>query len=99
MKAKTLRLPRVGTWIRVYWMDTDESHDWVEVDNPGKVHLCKEITVGLYRGLTAQGKLRVVPTVSVFCDSQEISQESSEFSISPGCVERIEMLPPAGAVR
>ena len=88
-----MRMPRLGSWCRVYWQDADTADRWQDADEERARTI--EISVGVYRGLTCDDrKLRLAPTVSVRFDTERI-QASSEIEIPVGCVIKLERLPTA----
>jgi hypothetical protein len=84
-------LPKPGTWLRVWWQDADADDEWQKPseEKPRSI----EISCGLYRGLTSDGKLRLPPTVSFRLDTGALSLKMDELEIPIGCVVFVEELP------
>jgi len=86
-----VKLPKVGTWVRVQWRDADTADRWADADNERPRTI--EVTAGVYRGHTEDDKIRVAPTVSIYVGSKTLNASCSEIEIPLGCVTHIERQP------
>ena len=88
-----MRLPKVNSFCRVYWQDAQAADGWTYGGTEREHSI--EVSSGVYRGLSAEGRVIVDPTVTVGLTSGAIHGELSEIEIPIGCVVKVEKLPPA----
>lgn len=86
-----MRLPKIGSWVRVYWLDADSSDGWQDADE--KTELVHEISTGSFLGLTPDGKARIAQTVSLVVGSGQLHKKDSELRVGLGMIQCIELLP------
>jgi len=88
-----VRLPRAGSFCRIYWRDAQAEDKWTYGESEHERVI--EITSGVFRRLDGEGRVVIDPTVSIGLDSGTIHGELSEIGIPLGCVVKVEKLPPA----
>ncbi len=86
-----MKMPKPGTWVRVYWQDAHQTGRW-EYGDDGLAPSV-EVSTGLFRGVTKEARMAVTPTVSMRLDDGELLGMLTELSIPVGCILKIERLP------
>ena len=88
-----MRLPKVGTWLRIWWQDSNAADEWQDPaeDQPRLI----EISVGYYMGLTEDNKMKLPPSMSFRLDNGMPHLKMDQLEIPLATVIAIEKLPPA----
>jgi hypothetical protein len=85
-----VNFPPVGSFVRVTWQDIEFSDDWADMGEA--LSRTVEITAGMFRGVSPDGKVRICTTVSVKIDDYKADSKHGEIAIPQGCILLIERL-------
>ena len=86
-----MKFPKIRTWVRVQWLDASQSGKWEYED--GERIRTREVSTGVFRGITDDQKMIVAPTVVIRLADNELGGVLTELEIPIGCILKIEKLP------